>query len=125
MGSLAKVVIVAILLSPAAALGQSGSTSGTASGPSAGVGPIGTPNTGAAGGLNNSLNDPSGGGNSTKSADTPGTNTLGTANSSGGRSPATSAGNSTTTGSAANRDAAIDDENKLVDKKIKSICRGC
>jgi hypothetical protein len=61
----------------------------------------------------------------------------GTANSSG--SPA-AAGSSMTTGSAGNRagvggtaatgpqtggDAAIDAENKAIDRRLKSICRGC
>jgi hypothetical protein len=80
-----------------------------------------------AGGLNNSGNDPSGAGNSAKLASPPppGTNSAGTANSSG--SPATT-GSSATTGSArsnTSNDAAIDAENKEVDRKLKSICRGC
>jgi hypothetical protein len=88
------------------------------------------------GGLNNSGNDPSGAGNSAKiAAPPPGTNSAGTANSSG--SPAAS-GSSMTTGSARSNagggstsgrstadDATIDAENKLLDRKLKSICRGC
>jgi hypothetical protein len=89
-----------------------------------------------AGGLNNSGNDPSGAGNSAKLASPPpGTNSAGTANSSG--SPGTS-GSSMTTGSArpaagdnsapgpsTSGDAAVDAENKAIDRKLKSICRGC
>ncbi len=89
------------------------------------------------GGLNNSGNDPSGAGNSSKLASPPppGTNSAGTANSSG--SSATT-GSSVTTGSARaapggteatgpsrSGDVEIDTENKTVDRKIKSICRGC
>jgi spermidine synthase len=98
------------------------------------------------GGLNNSGNDPSGAGNSAK-APTAGTNSLGTANSSGSTgNGGTGSGNSTTTGTAGNRaggatggridgtvtqgpqmqgDAAIRAEDQVVDKKIKSICKGC
>jgi hypothetical protein len=75
------------------------------------------------GGLNNSGNDPSGAGNSAKIAlPPPGTNSAGTANSSG---------SSTTTGSArsndrsTSNDAAINAENRAVDRELKSICRGC
>jgi hypothetical protein len=90
-----------------------------------------------AGGLNNSGNDPSGAGNSAKvvSPPPPGTNSAGTANSSG--SSATT-GSSMTTGSARaapggtaatgpsqSGDVAVDAENKAIDRKLKSICRGC
>jgi hypothetical protein len=91
----------------------------------------------SAGGLNNSANDPSGAGNSVKIAQppAPGTNNAGTANSSGSSGTTAS---STTTGSAAGSgvggtaatgpqqgDVAIDHENKKLDQKLKSICRGC
>jgi hypothetical protein len=88
-----------------------------------------------AGGLNNSGNDPSGAGNSAKVASPPGTNSAGTANSSG--RPGT-VGSSTTTGSArsdtggasatdplTSDDAALNAEDKAIDRKLKSICRGC
>jgi hypothetical protein len=88
-----------------------------------------------AGGLNNSGNDPSGAGNSSKLATPPGTNSAGTANSSGA---AANSGAGVTTGSArsapagttvigpqTNGDAAIDAEDKQINRKLKSICRGC
>jgi hypothetical protein len=91
-----------------------------------------------AGGLNNSGNDPSGAGNSAKVPTAPGTNNLGTANSSGSAGSAGS-GRSTTTGTATGGridgtvtqgpampgDAEIRAEDPVVDKKIKSICKGC
>jgi PPE-repeat protein len=148
--------------------GASAGTSGTGatSGPTAGSpSAAGTPSAGSAGagsqavsgapsgpanlgGNNNSINDPSGAGNATKVPGAPGTNSVGTANSTG----APSGGNSSTgtvsqtTGSALNRsggqsggridgtvtrgpdipgDAAIRAEDQVVDKKIKSICKGC
>jgi len=58
----------------------------------------------------------------------PGTNSAGTAQSSG-RAPNARSG--VTTGSAdtgannSGTDAAVAAENKLIDSKIKSICRGC
>jgi hypothetical protein len=98
-----------------------------------------------AGGLNNSGNDPSGAGNSAKVPTAPGTNTLGTASSSGSTSGGTTG--STTTGMANSRaagvgtggridgtvtpgpsmpgDAEIRAEDPKVDAKIKSICKGC
>jgi len=76
-----------------------------------------------AGGLNNSGNDPSGAGNASRLAapPPPGINSAGTANSSG-------PGAGVTTGSArskTNEDAAIDAEDKAIDRKLKGICRGC
>jgi len=138
------------------------SAGGAASGPSAGTGSAaGSPNAGSAGagtaaingvpsgpanagGLNNSGNDPSGAGNSAKAPTAPGTNTLGTANSSGSTGGTTG---SSTIGMANNRaagvgtggridgtvtpgpsmpgDAEIRAEDPKVDAKIKSICKGC
>jgi hypothetical protein len=96
--------------------------------------------------LNNSVNNPSGAGN-VSNLNPPGTNSSGTANSTGGAGNNGGAG--ATTGRADNRaggtangridgtvtpgpampgDAAIreeDAQNSKVDKKIKSICRGC
>ena len=173
-----RLLIVALLLAPMGALAQSGGGSagggsagggaagGAASGPSAGTeSAVGSPNAGSAGagtagftgvpsgpanvgGLNNSGNDPSGAGNSAKLPTAHGTNSLGTANSSGstGNASTGSGGSTTTVGRAADRtgaatggridgtvtqgpampgDAAIRAEDAVVDKKIKSICKGC
>ena len=131
MTSLPRVLLVAILLAPVAA-------SGVPSGPA------------NPGGLNNSVNDPSGAGNASKMPTSPGTNSSGKANSSGSRSgtsdSSTGSSESQTTGSALNRaggqsggridstmsrgpalpgDAEIRAEDQVVDRKIKSICKGC
>jgi hypothetical protein len=90
------------------------------------------------GGLNNAGNDPSGAGNSAKvtSPPPPGTNSAGTANSSGSSATTES---STTTGSArratdgtsatgpsTSGDAAVDAEDPTaINRKLKSICKGC
>jgi hypothetical protein len=160
----ASIVALTLLVVPVTSLAQSagggagggGSAGGAASGASAGTGSAtGSPAAGAAGagtagvsgvpagpanagGLNNSGNDPSGVGNSAKTASPPppGTNSLGTANTSG--STATK-GSSMTTGAAGGSrgdgtaatgpqtsgDIAIDKETKTIDRKINSICRGC
>jgi hypothetical protein len=133
------------------------SAAGAASGPSVGSGSsVGSPNAGSpgagtaavtgvpsgpanVGGLNNSGNDPSGAGNAQKVPTAPGTNSLGTAMSTG--SPG--AVNGSTTGMAGNGtsgqridgtvtpgpsmpgDLEIKAEDSKVDAKIKSICRGC
>ncbi|MBC9875724.1 hypothetical protein G8O24_00005 [Bradyrhizobium sp. INPA01-394B] len=57
-------------------------------------------------------------------ASPPGTNSLGTAQSSGAN---TAPGVTTGAASPANAgaDATVGAENRLLDKKIKSICRGC
>jgi hypothetical protein len=86
-----------------------------------------------AGGLNNSVNDPSGAGNPGKvvSQPPPGTNSLGTANSSGSSMTTGSAGGraagggTAATGPQTSGDVAVGKEDKAIDKKIKSICRGC
>jgi len=52
----------------------------------------------------------------------PGTNSLGTAQSSGAN---TAPGISTGTGAGTSADAAVDAENRLLEKKMKGICRGC
>jgi hypothetical protein len=120
----------------------SGSAAGSPSAGSAGAGTAGVSGVPSgpanAGGLNNSGNDPSGAGNLGKVATppAPGTNSAGTANSSG--SSATT-GSSGTTGSTSTRaaggtdatgpnksgDVAIGAEDKAVDRKLKSICKGC
>lgn len=63
----------------------------------------------------------SAGGVANSSAPAPGTNSLGTALSSG----ATNTAPGVTTGAATSPDAAVSAENKLLDRKLKSICRGC
>jgi hypothetical protein len=137
----ASIVAIALLIGPIHSFAQSGSAAGSPSAGSAGAGTAGVSGVPSgpanAGGLNNSGNDPSGAGNSAKVAapPAPGTNSAGTANSSG--SPATT-GSSMTTGSArpaaggtsatdpsVNSDVAIDAEGKAIDRKLKSICRGC
>jgi hypothetical protein len=107
-----RILIAASLLMPVGALAQSsgGSAGGSSSGGAAG--------SGNAAGLAHSGNDPSGSGKSAKMPPAPGTNTLGTANSSGGSSRGRDS-------SASNGDKAVDAENKLLDKKIKAICKGC
>ncbi len=62
----------------------------------------------------------------------PGTNSAGTAQSSGGapnREPGVTTGTALGTGNAApptqSGDAAINQENASIDRKLKGICRGC
>jgi len=52
----------------------------------------------------------------------PGTNSLGTAQSSGAN---TAPGMTTGTGAGASADATVETENRMLDKRLKSICRGC
>jgi len=52
----------------------------------------------------------------------PGTNSLGTAQSSGANA---APGVTTGTGGGGSADVAVSAENRLLDKKMKSICRGC
>jgi hypothetical protein len=63
----------------------------------------------------------SAGGVANSPAPPPGTNSLGTAQSSG----ANAAGTTTGTGAGGSTDAAVNAENRMLDKKLKSICRGC
>ncbi|MCK1652365.1 hypothetical protein IVA88_13095 [Bradyrhizobium sp. 149] len=65
---------------------------------------------GSAGGVTNSPAPP------------PGTNSLGTAQSSGTNA---APGVTTGTGAGGGTDAAVNAENRLLDRKLKSICRGC
>jgi len=62
------------------------------------------------------------GGVANSPAPPPGTNSLGTAQSSG---PGTGSGVTPGTGSGAAADATVNTENRQLDKKMKSICRGC
>ena len=147
----AAVAAITILISPVASFGQSaggssaGGSSGSAAGsPSAGSAGAGSqgisgvpPGPAAPGGLNNATEDPSGAANASRLASPPqsGTNSAGTAQSSGsgvntGSGVTTGSGRSTgsgtsVTGPQRSGDAAINEENKEVDRKIKSICRGC
>ncbi|MCK1524677.1 MULTISPECIES: hypothetical protein [unclassified Bradyrhizobium] len=61
------------------------------------------------------------GGVANSPAPAPGTNSLGTAQSSGANAPGVTTG----TGAGGSTDAAVNAENRLLDKKLKSICRGC
>ena len=98
-------VIFALAAMPAVAFAQaSGGSSGSTGGAAGSTG-------GPAG---------SGGGVANSPAPPPGTNSLGTAQSSGGGSGVT-----TGSGTGGGTDAAVNAENKLLDKKLKSICRGC
>ncbi|MBA2402782.1 MAG: hypothetical protein H0V72_29615 [Bradyrhizobium sp.] len=81
--------------------------------------------------MNNSGNDPSGAGNAARLPTAPGTNSAGTAQSSGS---GINSGAGVTTGAAgtgtmarppADVDAAINEENKTIDRRVKGICRGC
>lgn len=143
----AAMAALVILTLQAGAFAQS--PGGAASGPSVGgSSAVGSPNAGSAGagtagvsgvppgpastgGLNNSVNDPSGVGNSAKVATPPppGTNSAGTANSSGS-SRTTGSGRGAVGGTAAtdpqdSADVAIEKEDRAIDRKLKSICRGC
>jgi hypothetical protein len=146
----AAVAAIMILISPVASFGQSaggssaggsGSAAGSPSAGSAGAGSQGTsgvpPGPAAPGGLNNAGEDPSGAANASRFAlpPAPGTNSAGTAQSSGAGA---NTGSGVTTGSGrgagsatdmvgpqTSGDAEINAENKEVDRKIKSICRGC
>ncbi|MBR0967735.1 hypothetical protein JQ554_31420 [Bradyrhizobium diazoefficiens] len=60
------------------------------------------------------------GGVANSSAPAPGTNSLGTAQSSGA-----SAGGTGGAAAGGTTDAAVNAENRVLDKKLKSICRGC
>jgi hypothetical protein len=64
----------------------------------------------------------SSGGVANSPAPAPGTNSLGTAQSSGANA---ARGVTSGTGAGGQADAAVSAENRLLDKKIKSICRGC
>jgi hypothetical protein len=77
---------------------------------------------GGAGGTGSSAGSSSGVANSQAVA--PGTNSLGTAQSSGANAaPGVTTG--TGGGGGTSVDATVNAENRVLDKKIKSICRGC
>ena len=99
-----SLLIAGALLFPLQAIPQSGSVGSSGNG-SAGV------TTGTAPGTTGSSN--------AAKSNAPGTNSLGTAQSSGG---------GVTTGSAAGgatEDKKIEDENRHIDQKLKGICKGC
>ena len=98
-----SLIVAGALLMPLQALAQSGSVSGSGNG-TAGV------TTGTAPGTTGAPKEAMPG--------PPGTNSLGTAQSSGG----------VTTGSAGGskaEDDKIQDENRKTDQKLKGICKGC
>lgn len=108
-----SLVIATALLLPLQALAQSGSVGGSGGG-SAGVtsGTAGT-NAGTTGTGSGTIGSPGGAGPPR------GTNSLGTAQSSG---------RGVTTGAASGsrlNDKRIEEENRQIDRKLKSICRGC
>lgn len=145
LASLAAIAALTILITPGASFAQSsggsagGSSAGSSSGSAAvspsmsaaGAGSQGIsgtpPGPVAPGGANNAGKDPSGQADSVRRASppAPGTNTAGTAQPSGG---GVNIGSGVTIGSAspqATGDVEVNKENKEVDRKIKSICRGC
>jgi hypothetical protein len=93
------IVILSLAVMPAASFAQATGGAGSAGS---------TGSSGSTGGVANSPAPP------------PGTNSLGTAQSSGPGSGAT-----TGTGNGGSTDAAVNAENRMLDKKLKSICRGC
>ena len=92
------IVILALAAMPAVSFAQATGGAGGSTGGSAG----------STGGVANAPAPP------------PGTNSLGTAQSSGPGSGVTTGSG---TGGAA--DATVNAENRMLDKKLKSICRGC
>ena len=136
LSKLSALAFSALLLSSSAAFSQSAVGSGAAGAAgSAGAGSAATSGVPAGpaspGGTGNVVNDPSGQGNAAKLAPppSPGTNSLGTANSSGGSStsgtatgsttpPATGSVNVTGPNTSTTGDAAVDAQDRAVDKKI-------
>ncbi|MBB4260879.1 MULTISPECIES: hypothetical protein [unclassified Bradyrhizobium] len=98
-------VIFALVAMPAVAFAQAGGGSAGSTG-------------GAAGSTGGSVG--SSGGVANSPAPPPGTNSLGTAQSSGPGSGVT-----TGSGTGGSADATVNAENRMLDKKLKSICRGC
>ncbi|MHC4042722.1 hypothetical protein GA0061098_103260 [Bradyrhizobium shewense] len=98
-------VIFALAAMPAVAFAQaSGGSAGSTGGAAGSAGG----SVGSSGGVANSPAPP------------PGTNSLGTAQSSGPGSGVT-----TGSGTGGGADATVNAENRMLDKKLKSICRGC
>lgn len=112
-------VILALAAIPAVSFaqatgGSAGSTGGSASSTGGSVG-----STAGSVGATGSSAGPTGG-IANSPAPPPGTNSLGTAQSSGPGSGAATGG-----GAGGAADATVNAENRLLDKKMKSICRGC
>lgn len=141
---LAAAVSALVLVSTIAFAQTSGGAGGSPSAGSAGAGSAatsGVPSGPASpGGTGNVGNDPSGQGNAARLSPppAPGVNSLGTAQSSGSSVTTGSSAskpapggvdvtgpNAAGLGSTINGDQAIEKENKLLDKKMKSICKGC
>ena len=99
------IMILILAAMPAASFAQT--TGGSAGSSGTSMGSTGG-SVGSTGGIANSPAPP------------PGTNSLGTAQSSGPGSGATSG-----TGAGGAADATVNAENRQLDKKLKSICRGC
>ena len=95
----AALATIAILLAPAAGFAQG--TGGGTGGPSS----------------------PGTSGTTSPQLSPPGTNSAGTAQSSG--RPNTGEGVTTGSAAAPSFDKAIEDENRSIDRRLKGICRGC
>ncbi|MBR0845303.1 hypothetical protein JQ607_34380 [Bradyrhizobium liaoningense] len=106
----AMIVIVALAAMPAASFAQATGGSAGSTGGSAGATGSTAGSAGPTGGVANAPAPP------------PGTNSLGTAQSSGGNA---APGVTTGTGAGEAADATVNTENRMLDKKMKSICRGC
>ncbi|MCP3368201.1 hypothetical protein [Bradyrhizobium cajani] len=101
------IVIVALAAMPSVSFAQAtGGSAGSTGGSAAATG-------GSAGSTGGVANSP---------APPPGTNSLGTAQSSGANA---APGVTTGTGAGEAADATVNTENRMLDKKMKSICRGC
>lgn len=112
-------LILALAAMPAVSFAQATGGSAGSTGASTGsTGATAGSTGGSAGSTRGSMG--SSGGVANSPAPPPGTNSLGTAQSSGPGSGVT-----TGTGSGGAADATVDAENRMLDKKLKSICRGC
>ena len=116
-----SVVALAALTMPANLHAQGGGAGGGGSaggGAAAGSATTGTASPGTSGTAGAGLSGAAG-------AAAPGTNSLGTAQSSGG-SMTTGMGRGTDlNGTNKSTDAVVEEENKLIDRKVQGICRGC
>nr|WP_246754403.1 hypothetical protein [Bradyrhizobium diazoefficiens] len=112
-------LILALAAMPAVSFAQAtGGSAGSTGGSMGSTGATAGSTGGSAGSTGGSRR--SSGGVANSLAPPPGTNSLGTAQSSG-------PGPGVTTGSDGGGavDATVNDENRMLDKKLKSICRGC
>ncbi|WP_082822264.1 MULTISPECIES: hypothetical protein [Bradyrhizobium] len=113
-GGSIKTTIMILALAALPALSFAQTTGGSAGSSGSSVGPTG----GSVGSTGGSVGSTGGFANSP--VPPPGLNSLGTAQSSGPGSGVT-----TGTGGGEAADAAVNAENRQLDRKIKSICRGC